>query len=215
MGADGGGGGDDPTRRHPVAYRMVKVFNIGYVAVLYICLGFLVGCTLNYVLPRHDAAKKKRPTKPLCRLLVEIIAHFWLVSLVVYAVRKLVERIPSPLEGVCPGLPLQKIKNQTHTRAGGPSAWLPPHPAARAHVRRPLHHHPGVHPGQSGRQGPRVRRPHPARRPWRRLPLGPGGGRRRIRVSLLNGLFLCVWFYFFFVRCMFDFTWYMRSVLST
>ena len=81
-----------------VLFRAVKILDIGYVVALYIGTGIALGVLLSLALPAFDAKAADR--QPFSVVVTEVIVHFWLLSVLVYAVRQVTEIFPSPLHGV-------------------------------------------------------------------------------------------------------------------
>ena len=79
-------------------FRLVKLLDIGYTVALYIGAGIGLGVLLSLAMPAFDAQAADR--MPFSVVLLEVMAHFWLMSVVVYSVRQVAEVFPSPLHGV-------------------------------------------------------------------------------------------------------------------
>ena len=84
---------DSPLRPTP-GYRAAKVLDIGYVGAVYILLAFGIGVILNNNTPRFDPVTADR--RSWWSLLAEVVLHFWVLNVLVYAVRKMVEVLPWP-----------------------------------------------------------------------------------------------------------------------
>jgi hypothetical protein len=79
-------------------FRLIKLLDIGYVVGLYIVTGIMIGIALSLAIPAFDARAADR--LPFSVVLLEVIGHFWLLSLLVYAVRQVAEVFPSPWHNV-------------------------------------------------------------------------------------------------------------------
>lgn len=80
------------------AFRVVKLLDIGYVVGLYIAAGVACGIALSHVVPPFDPRCADR--QPLSFVLRDVILHFWMISMLVYALRQIAEIFPSPLHGL-------------------------------------------------------------------------------------------------------------------
>ena len=76
--------------------------DIGYIAVIYFIIGIFLAkqCDklFNYLFGEFNETLEKQKTA--LRQFVEIIGMFWIIGIVIYAVRNIVELIPSPLDGI-------------------------------------------------------------------------------------------------------------------
>jgi hypothetical protein len=78
--------------------RTIKIFDIGYLTVIYFVFGYATAVLFDKVLgdfDKDDAAKKST-----LRLCSELVLHIWLIGVLTYIVRNVVELIPFPLQGV-------------------------------------------------------------------------------------------------------------------
>ena len=87
--------------------RSIKIFDIGYITVLYISLSLVCSMTLDKVMGEFD--EKIEAKKPLWRLTLEFILTVWLYGVLIYIVRNLIELVPFPLDGY-QGFSHKKVK---------------------------------------------------------------------------------------------------------
>ena len=87
--------------------RSIKIFDIGYITVLYISLSLVCSMTLDKVMGEFD--EKIEAKKPLWRLTLEFILTVWLYGVLIYVVRNLIELVPFPLDGY-QGFSHKKVK---------------------------------------------------------------------------------------------------------
>jgi hypothetical protein len=83
---------------HEVTFRLTKIADIGFITVVYFMLGFVIGLAVDGVMGPFDPDEAGR--KSVARLLLEMMLHAYLLGVIIYVVRNLVERIPSPLDGI-------------------------------------------------------------------------------------------------------------------
>ena len=90
-----------------ISFRAVKMLDISYLTLIYFFLGFLISMRLNKQFGKFDPeVADKKSTE---RILAEIGLHVCLLGVIIYIVRNLVEKIPSPFEGV-EGLQHKQLK---------------------------------------------------------------------------------------------------------
>lgn len=76
----------------------VKLLDIGLVSVYFFVIGIAVAKVFDYVYGDFHKEKYKKHSK--LRLFFEIVLHLFLLGVVAYLLRNIVERIPFPLDGV-------------------------------------------------------------------------------------------------------------------
>lgn len=77
---------------------VLKVLDIGYITVLYFTLGYFVSIFVNKIVGPFDEAEAKRKTVSL--LFLEVLFHMYIMGLLIYFLRNIVVKIPSPFEGI-------------------------------------------------------------------------------------------------------------------
>lgn len=90
-----------------LAFRGAKMADIGYITIIFFVIGIASTMMLNKVFPRFDPEKAKR--KSVLQLAVECIVQMFVLGIVLYIARNIVELIPSPLDGVA-GLRHKEVK---------------------------------------------------------------------------------------------------------
>jgi hypothetical protein len=81
-----------------LAFRGIKIIDIGFVTALYFLLGIFSARAFDNFYGKYDA--KKEDKKSMLRQTLEIIGMMWLYGVIIYMVRNLVELIPSPFDGL-------------------------------------------------------------------------------------------------------------------
>jgi hypothetical protein len=76
----------------------LQVLDIGYITVLYFTLGYFVSIFMNKIVGPFD--EKKADQKSMGRIFLEVLAHVYVIGLIIYYLRKLVVEIPSPFQGI-------------------------------------------------------------------------------------------------------------------
>ena len=82
---------------YSLAFLTAKLLDIGLVTVYY----FLSAFTLSWLVDRWMVPfeEEKAGKRPLVYIILEVIFQFFLLGVLAYIVRNIVERIPFPLEG--------------------------------------------------------------------------------------------------------------------
>ena len=81
-----------------IIFRLIKILDIGYIAIIYVLLGLLLAKMFDYLYGTFD--KKKERTKSFLRKTLEICGMMWIYGALIYVVRNTVEFIPSPFHGI-------------------------------------------------------------------------------------------------------------------
>jgi len=83
---------------HEVALRLVKIMDIGFVSSMYLLIAVILAGKLNTYFGEFDEKKERKKT--FLRRTLELIGMTWLLVVIMYIIRNLVELIPSPFHGV-------------------------------------------------------------------------------------------------------------------
>ena len=81
-----------------ISFRVVKALDISYVMLLYFLLAVAISIPLNKLIGPFDPLKADQQS--VVTLLIEIILHIWLCGIIIYTGRNIVEKIPSPFDGL-------------------------------------------------------------------------------------------------------------------
>ncbi len=95
-----------PSTLNP-SFRLVKMFDIGYLAVIYFILAMYTSILLDNYYGQFD--REAAEQKSFIRLASEATIQVWIFGVIVYIVRNLAELIPSPFHGVA-GLDHYRLK---------------------------------------------------------------------------------------------------------
>ena len=84
--------------KHELGFRLIKIADIGYITILYAISGLVITKAFDLTTAKLDTQENKQ--KSSFRLFFEIVLYLWIAGIVIYAVRNIMEIIPSPFEGV-------------------------------------------------------------------------------------------------------------------
>ena len=76
----------------------VKLFDIGFVTTIYFIIAIVFAKIFDYVYGKFNPEEYKNES--LWKLGTEIVIHIFLLAVLAYAMRNVVELIPFPLEGI-------------------------------------------------------------------------------------------------------------------
>jgi hypothetical protein len=92
-----------------IGFRAVKSTYIGYVGALYLLLALPLSIVINtFVFGTFDRDRETR--KPLPRILVELCLHVWLLGVLIYIARNVVELVPFPIIDGAFGFERKRVK---------------------------------------------------------------------------------------------------------
>lgn len=97
--------------KNELLYRSAKVADIGYITVVYFILSFLVVLLIG-IIPGSigkDYSEELDKNKPTWELFLEVTLLMWLVGILNYFARDIMQNIPSPLNGIG-GLDHSRVK---------------------------------------------------------------------------------------------------------
>jgi hypothetical protein len=89
--------GSHQTLSDDILMRSIKIFDIGYITILYIFISLISATFIDKVMGEFDEKKEKQ--KSALKLTLEFILTIWLYGILIYVVRNLIELVPFPLEG--------------------------------------------------------------------------------------------------------------------
>jgi hypothetical protein len=98
--------------RDELVRRALKFVDIGYAASFYMVIAFATSWAINRASGRYDDSKER--SKSTYIILLELVAKVWLLGIIAYAARNLLELLPLPYEGVC-GFRHDMVKEVTNS----------------------------------------------------------------------------------------------------
>jgi hypothetical protein len=90
-----------------VIVRGIKILDIGYVTFIYFYFAFFISVGLDSLYGEFDPKEEDKKSMPF--ISIEIAAHIWLLGVITYIVKNIVELIPYPLDGIS-GFDHNKLK---------------------------------------------------------------------------------------------------------
>jgi len=96
-----------------IIFRAVKIFDIGYVTVIYFLVGIFMAKAIDNYFGKFD--KKKESNKSFLIRTLELIGMIWLYGIILYVVKNIIELLPSPFDdiGGFKHEQLKELKNAT------------------------------------------------------------------------------------------------------
>lgn len=79
-------------------FRSIKIFDIGFVTVIYFILGISLAKLFDSLYGKFDENKESKKSKLI--LTIELMLMMWMYGIVIYVVRNIVEIIPSPFNEI-------------------------------------------------------------------------------------------------------------------
>lgn len=104
------------TLSNDLLMRSIKIVDIGYIFTLYYGFGVLFAMIVDRILGPFD--EKKYNKLSTTQITIEILLIMWMVGVIAYIVRNIVELIPFPLDGYH-GFKHKKVKEIKRTWAFG------------------------------------------------------------------------------------------------
>jgi len=96
---------------HAIGFRVIKVLDIGYVTTIYFIIAFGISVAIDKVMGVFDPGAYE--ARGSITILLELIAHVYVLVLIIYAMRNLIEFLPSPLNGLY-GYDHMRLKEMTN-----------------------------------------------------------------------------------------------------
>jgi len=81
-----------------LAFRLVKMADMGYITLLHFIAGFSVASLLNKHVEEFNEEKESK--KPIIYTVLNIFFYLWISGIVIYILKNLIEHIPSPFDGL-------------------------------------------------------------------------------------------------------------------
>ena len=88
----------DATKGHTVGFRVVKILDIGYITAIYFILALCIGIPIDRMLGKFNPFAYDKKSSLI--IILELILHVYILGIVMYLVRNMVELLPSPLNGL-------------------------------------------------------------------------------------------------------------------
>jgi hypothetical protein len=82
--------------KHEIIIRSIKILDMGYLTVLYFLSGYIVSHYVNKLYGTFDPKKQHNKIK----LLIQIILQLFIVGVLFYIIRNIIQLIPFPLDGI-------------------------------------------------------------------------------------------------------------------
>jgi len=83
---------------YTLAFLTAKLLDIGLVTVYYFLAAFTLSWLVDHWMGPFDEEKARK--RPMVYIILEVVFQFFLLGVLTYIMRNLVERIPFPLEGL-------------------------------------------------------------------------------------------------------------------
>lgn len=87
----------EQTISNNILMRLIKLIDIGFIAVIYTSLALLFAKITDKILGKFDSVKEEK--KPKWQITVEMFILIWLFGILMYVSRNIVPLIPFPLDG--------------------------------------------------------------------------------------------------------------------
>ena len=84
--------------KHDMLMRGIKIIDIGYITVIYFTIAMILCICIDKLMGEYKDEDDEQKSTTI--LWIETIIYMWLIGIVIYVIRNLVEKIPFPLNGV-------------------------------------------------------------------------------------------------------------------
>jgi sugar phosphate permease len=85
------------TLSNDILMRLIKIFDIGYIAVLYILFAIILSLLVDRTIGKFDEEEESK--KSFLHISIEMLLTVWFYGVIIYIVRNIVALIPYPLDG--------------------------------------------------------------------------------------------------------------------
>jgi len=93
--------------KHDLLMRSIKMLDIGYIATIYFIFAMVCCILIDKFMGKYDEEIDKQ--RPVWKIWMNTVLHMWLIGVLIYIVRNVVELIPFPLDGY-QGFQHKKVK---------------------------------------------------------------------------------------------------------
>ena len=83
---------------YTVPFVTAKIIDIGFVSIYYLIFGLCCAFIFDTILGKFN--EQEYDKKSTAIILLELLLHFFIIGIVIYIIRNIIERIPSPVEGI-------------------------------------------------------------------------------------------------------------------
>ena len=84
--------------KNDLLLRSIKILDIGYITVIYFIIGIIISRIFDKYFNTHNT--KVDDKKTIYKVGIELINMIWIMGIIIYIIRNLVELIPSPFDGI-------------------------------------------------------------------------------------------------------------------
>jgi hypothetical protein len=86
------------TFQDEIVIRGIKIMDIGYIAIIYTTIAFILSQCIDKLYGTFDP--KAEDKKPAFYIYINVISHLFLIGILTYFIRNIVEQIPYPFNGI-------------------------------------------------------------------------------------------------------------------
>lgn len=81
-----------------IIIKIVKILDLAYISIIYCFFAVILSIITRKIL--YLFPKKSNEDKSIYLIVIEVIAYSWYIAVLIYMVRNLVKKIPSPLNKI-------------------------------------------------------------------------------------------------------------------